>query len=143
MTAAAPQTVEDIEAQLRTLEAEQQSLPEAARSALTEGQDKEYARLRNRETILPHLITAARVRLLKARAEQLEARDAEIAATVPALNAALDQALAALREAEAARNLAAAELHTAHEDRRDISRERGRLKLELDQLLSQAGRRTA
>ena len=138
---ATAKTVEDLEGQLHSLQAELHALPERARQCLIEGEDKEYRRLKLRGAELPHAITSVHVRLLKAQIARIDQRESEIAAMIPALIADLDRAESVLREAEHARNAAANELHAASEDRRDLSRHRGQLRLELDQLIYDASGR--
>ncbi len=86
------------------LDAEYAAIPQQIRSALTEGNDREYRRLTDRREAIPRERYAAQVRALREELEYRKERLAEIAPQLEPAHARFQEAEAALQAATEERN---------------------------------------
>ncbi len=114
-------------------------IPEQARTALIEGDDRAYRKLRDRQDALPRELYALRVKLLQLRSRWYEERAAALKEREPELLAERERADKAVREAERVRDLAFGAYFDAHSDRRELETQAGRIRqIELPGLLREA-----
>ncbi len=133
--------LEQTRERLAALDTEQAGIPAQVRAALTEGDDRAYRKLKDRQEAIPRERYAAEVAALKAELEYRRSRRAEVSSQIEPAYAEFMAAEAALQAATEERNRRAEAWGSLREERRELEGEIRQIERHrMPALLAQASR---